>query len=277
MTLMKSLEKISATNTQLIIFTDLDGTLLDHNSYSFDPAQKALNKIAELGIPLIINSSKTRAEIIAIQKKLKLCQPFISENGAAAYFPHGKAEDADLCVWQREDFAVTRSKVLAVLKRLRQQYDFNFQGFSDGSAETIAKLTGLSLEEATMAGDRDFSEPLQWQDSDAALETFLKQLETENLSAQQGGRFLTVMGNTANKGLAMQWLGQQYKDDRPMLTIALGDSPNDEPMLNAADIAVIIKSARSESIKIVGLQQTIRTELSGPAGWQWAMDQLLEA
>jgi mannosyl-3-phosphoglycerate phosphatase len=75
----------------------------------------------------------------------------------------------------------------------------------------------------------------------------------------------------------MQWLTQHIGGQANIRTIALGDSPNDERMLNAADIAVVIKSARSEALLVSGPQRIIRTELPGPAGWQWAMDRILSA
>jgi mannosyl-3-phosphoglycerate phosphatase len=260
-----------------MIFTDLDGTLLDHDSYSFAPAQQALALIAERGIPLVINSSKTSVEIIAIQQQLTICQPFICENGAAVFLPLIDGASAEQQQWQRQPFAVSRDQVLTVLNDLRTEHGYQFSGFADGEAAAISELTGLSLEDAALAGQRDFSEPLLWRDSDAALITFLKQLASHNLTAQQGGRFLTVMSQSADKANAMQWLTKHIGGQTDIQTIALGDSPNDEGMLNAANIAVIIKSARSQALSVSGPQQIIRTELPGPAGWQWAMDQLLAA
>jgi mannosyl-3-phosphoglycerate phosphatase len=268
---------LSGNDQQLLVFTDLDGTLLDHDSYSFAPAQQALALIAERGIPLVINSSKTSAEIVAVQQALNICQPFISENGAAVFMPLIEGASAAQQQWQRQPFAVSRDQVLTILHELRAEHGYHFSGFADGDAAAISELTGLSLEEATLAGQRDYSEPLQWRDSDAELIKFLKQLAAHNLTAQQGGRFLTVMSQSVDKARAMQWLTQHIGGQANIRTIALGDSPNDERMLNAADIAVVIKSARSEALLVSGPQRIIRTELPGPAGWQWAMDRILSA
>ena len=48
---------------KIIVFTDLDSTLLHPKTYSFDAAMPALKLIKEKDIPLILCSSKTRAEI----------------------------------------------------------------------------------------------------------------------------------------------------------------------------------------------------------------------
>ena len=48
---------------KIIVFTDLDGTLLHPRTYSFEAAMPALKLIKEKDVPLILCSSKTRAEI----------------------------------------------------------------------------------------------------------------------------------------------------------------------------------------------------------------------
>ena len=74
-------------NTQLLVFTDLDGTLLDHYTYSAKPALEALNVLKAHGIPVIFNTSKTAVECQAISASLGLCDPFVVENGSAIYYP----------------------------------------------------------------------------------------------------------------------------------------------------------------------------------------------
>jgi len=70
---------------KIIVFTDLDGTLLHPKTYSFDAAMPALKLIKEKDIPLILCSSKTRAEIEVYRKKLDNQHPFVSENGGGIF------------------------------------------------------------------------------------------------------------------------------------------------------------------------------------------------
>ena len=70
-----------------VIITDLDGTLLDHDTYSYEAAAHALAEITLRGIPLILNSSKTRSEIEELRERLLNDHPFVVENGAAVYSP----------------------------------------------------------------------------------------------------------------------------------------------------------------------------------------------
>ena len=60
------------TNPKLpmLVFTDLDGTLLDHNTYSFSPALAAINKLKSLNIPIIPVTSKTLSELMTLLGRL---------------------------------------------------------------------------------------------------------------------------------------------------------------------------------------------------------------
>jgi mannosyl-3-phosphoglycerate phosphatase len=251
-----------------LIVTDLDGTLLDHDTYSHAAADPALAEIRRRGIPLVLASSKTRAEMVMLHRELELPDPFICENGAAICTPSeaGMAVDA---------LAPPRATVLSVLNAIRESRGFRFRGFADSSVEEIAAMTGLDWASAALAADREFSEPLCWEDSEERLGEFRRELAAHDLVAQQGGRFLSVSG-PADKGGAVRRLRERYDDGGVLRVVALGDSPNDESMLAAADIAVIIKSARSDELAVAGPQQVIRTVLPGPAGWQRAMAKLLE-
>jgi len=71
----------------VVVFTDLDGTLLDHQTYEWEEAKPALNRCKALQVPLILVSSKTRAEMDVLRHELGLISPFISENGGGIFFP----------------------------------------------------------------------------------------------------------------------------------------------------------------------------------------------
>ncbi len=253
-----------------VIVTDLDGTLLDHHSYSCAPAADALALIAERGYPLILNSSKTRAEMLALQEELGLHQPFVCENGAAVYLPRG--ED-----WDCHAFAAPRRDWLDWVHRLRTEYDYPFEGFSDWGVDAIAEHTGLPPAKAALAAQREFTEPLTWQGDDRQREAFASALAGRGLRLVRGGRFYSLQGRF-DKAQAMQWLQDYYRQQHAaVLSIALGDSPNDCAMLNAADIAVVIHSAQSDDMVVDGAGRVIRTTLPGPgpAGWQKAITTII--
>ena len=72
-----------------ILFSDLDGTLLDQADYSFAAAKPALGVIRARGIPLVLCSSKTRVEIEEQRRRLNNDHPFIAENGGGIFIPRG--------------------------------------------------------------------------------------------------------------------------------------------------------------------------------------------
>lgn len=254
--------------SELIIFTDLDGTLLDHHSYSFDAASSALATIKQCGYPLVLVSSKTLSELQHLQLQLDISSPLVSENGAAIYW----YQDGELC---NQAFGVTHRQLLQEVHQLREQHNYRFRGFSDCSVDEISVLTGLDIDSARRAAKREFTEPLLWEDTEQRYHQFSEQLTTKGLCVQQGGRFRTVMGNY-DKGKALNWLKKSIHLDHSAVTVALGDSPNDQDMLNNADIAVVLPSAHSDKLVITRPAWVIYADLPGPEGWQLAMDQILQ-
>ena len=72
-------------NKRRIVFTDLDGTLLDHYTYQTDAAKETIVTLKFNNVDIVPNSSKTEQEILLIREQLTLESPFITENGAAVY------------------------------------------------------------------------------------------------------------------------------------------------------------------------------------------------
>ncbi len=252
-----------------LVVTDLDGTLLDRESYSFAPALPALVELRRRGIPLILNSSKTASEMRQWQRALELETPFICENGAGLYRVTASGESQ---LWH--SFAVQREVVLERLRQLRDEHQFRFTGFADMSQAQISAGTGLTPAQAQDAAARAFSEPLQWQDTPERLQQFLERVAAAGLCAVQGGRFLTVTG-PCNKGAALTTLLEEWGIVGHAHVVALGDSPNDIELLQAADVAVVIRSAYGEPLQVEGPARVIRSQAEGPAGWQEVMQTLL--
>lgn len=252
-----------------IVFTDLDGTLLDHHNYSHAAAQSALDRLSSLNIPVVLNSSKTLSELEFIAQDLNLDSPRIAENGSLVAYPDSGKTHV---------FGADYAEICQLLKDLRERHDYCFKGFNDWSAQEIAEITGLPVDAAERAGSRQASEPLLWQGDEAQLEPFREQLEAAGLSLKRGGRFWHVMGQ-ADKVHAMNYLREQYSEgaEKPTV-IALGDGPNDKDMLAAADIAVIVYNPDGVVIDIPERegQRVIRTELPGPQGWGATINALLD-
>ena len=246
-------------NSGVMVLSDLDGSFLAPITYSFDDALRGLNFLRARNIEPIFVSSKTASEISAIQRKIKSRGPLICENGGAVVETRPNENSMLKC------FGQPRATWMPQLIKLRQELGLNFQGFSDWSVSELRDRTGLSELSALAAKNRNFSEPIIWEDSDAKLDYFKEELERINLVTIEGGQFLSIQSNY-DKGRATRWL-RSHNSNSDALIIALGDGPNDQTMLSEADIAVVIKSPKSYSLKVEGPLRVIHTDNTGPQGW----------
>lgn len=241
----------------LIVFTDLDGTLLDHDTYGHDPARPALQRLAKLGAPVILASSKTAAEIAPLREDLGLSAfPAIVENGAGVLEPH-TAPGNDRGAYLRLRQALTQ-----VPGDLRTR----FRGFGDMSIAEVADITGLTAEAAALARTRAFSEPGLWLGETTRQPAFLEALAEHGVAARRGGRFLTLSfgGSKADRmaDIAARF-GTPY-------SVALGDAPNDIEMLEHADLGIVIANPHSAPLPPLAGEAEGRIRRStkpGPAGW----------
>ncbi|RWR06875.1 HAD-IIB family hydrolase [Paenirhodobacter populi] len=245
------------TRPRLLIFTDLDGTLLDHETYDYAPAQPMLRRLAGDGVPVILASSKTAAEIAVWQERLGLTRwPAIVENGAAIF--EGTLDDGPyrrLCAAIRATGAP-------------------FRGFSDMSVEEVRTVTGLSEADAILARRRGFSEPGLWQGSEADLAAFLSALQAQGISGRRGGRFLTLSYGGTKAGRMAELIARFSPD----LTVALGDAPNDAEMIAAADRGIVIRNDHGPGLPPLPGEdegRILRTQASGPEGWREGLEHVL--
>ena len=254
----------------LVVFSDLDGTLLDHRTYSHAAADPALERLQQLRVPLILASSKTAAEIIPLRRELGFddCEAIV-ENGSGILEAHGEN-------------GFTESKYLLIrqmLDRLPASIRAQYQGFADWSAQRVSDLTGLPLAEAENARKRRFSEPGLWLGSEEDKASFVEAITAMGLVAQQGGRFLTLSfgGNKAER--MMEIAARHAKAGKAPFVVALGDAPNDLAMIEQADLGVIIPNPAHAGIppcKGEATGRIIRAEAAGPKGWNQVIMALLD-
>lgn len=266
-----------------LIFTDLDGSLLDHYTYSFKPASESLKQLAVMKIPVIPNTSKTRAELLELRRMLALCDPFIVENGAAVYLPQdiGLKNIEELPVsdgYSYKAFSKPRRHWLEKISLLAPELQIKFHGFSTMSVEDVVEATGLSTENAELAMARDYNEPASWTGTEAEKDIFITLMQQQGAVVVEGGRFLHV-GDLTDKGSAMSWLTELYQRQFPekrVLSIALGDGNNDKDMLENADMAVVIKSPVHPYPQVTRRDQIYFTKNPGPTGWVEGLTHFLQ-
>ena len=242
--------------TDVMVFTDLDGSLLDHETYAFDAALPALEALASVGIPVSIVSSKTRAEIVPLVSQLKLEGPIIAENGAVIVYPEGRIDSASHIDDIRQALDGLPENLRAVI-----------QGFGDMSITEISQLTGLDEAGSALAAKREASEPFLWSGEGVPDKDLLAD---KGFHIIRGGRFYHIIPCRDKADAIRRVTTKMAKPDAEIW--ALGDGPNDLSMLLAATKgALIYNPSLQVKVQLPKTHALYLTKRAGPAGWAEAI------
>ena len=270
-----------------LVFTDLDGCLLDSQTYSFEAARPALERLQASHIPVVLVSSKTRAEIEPLRQQLNHQGPFIVENGGAVFVPPGTFDfpldrARRRSTYHAIEFGTPYAMLRDVLKQIEEAVDTPLIGFGDLSIDEIMELTGLPREAAIRAKLREYDEPYLVQGPDTIATEVCRQIITRGLQWAKGGRFFHLTGLN-NKGQAALALLHCYKrqwnlDGSPdaVETVGIGDSLNDLPLLLAVDHPVLVQKPDGSYDHEIDVPQLIHAPGIGPVGWNHAILKLLK-
>ncbi len=238
------MQLLNPKNKKIIVFSDLDGTLLS-SKYDLSKTHSYISRLIDLNVPVVFCSSKTRKEIEYYRNKLQITAPFVSENGAAIFVPKGcfntahnyNKHDQHYDIIQLGiDYPVVREK----FKKAIGTCGCAAVGFSDLTAEQLASETGLSVELARLAKQREFSEPIRF--TKEPTPEFYRLMQSEGLRVTFGGRYFLLSGNHT-KGDAVLLLKKLFSEEFSSLaTIGVGNDANDKEMLDAVDYPFFIQT-----------------------------------
>jgi mannosyl-3-phosphoglycerate phosphatase len=264
-----------------VIFTDLDGSLLDHDTYSWAEAAEALSLCRRERVPVVMVSSKTGAEMEVIAKAMALSAPFISENGGGIFIPKKAFDHPPDGAVYRDGFwkyalGTPYAELVSALRGIREELGWDIRGFSDMQPDEISRLTGLRPHEAALAARRDFDEPFMvLGQAKPPMGPLVRAAQKRGLRVTEGGRFSHLHG-ASDKGLAMEKVVGWYRESgRDVTSVALGDSPNDFPMLERAAYPVLIRSRGTFPELLQKIPKLIVTNQAGPKGWNQAVLDIL--
>jgi mannosyl-3-phosphoglycerate phosphatase len=255
----------------LIIFTDLDGTLLDPIDYSYTVAKSEVTQLREKGVPIIFCSSKTRAEQEIYRTKLGIRDPFIVEDGGAVfidqgYFPFPYKYDRLVANYHVIVLGMPYEEIRSKIREINEKNGLNIRGFRDMSAEDIADMTGLDIESARLAKKREYEETLDLENEGPETKHILSKIEEAGLKWSRGSRFYSVSGKS-DKGKAVRIVIQLFRRKLGRVkTAGIGDSLNDTAMLSVVDRPFLVQKPgnRWEEMKVKNL---CRVSGVGPDGW----------
>jgi len=200
-----------------VVITDLDGCLLDARTYAWEAHREALEELRRREVPVVFCTSKTRAETEALRREMGHGDPFIVENGGAVV-------TAARTVALGSPYA----EILLAFDRLKSRVAA--RGFSDMTAEEIARECGLTLERARLARQREYDEPFT-----CAADPVPCAVEL-GIRCSKGARFWHLHGDT-DKGKAIRTL---LREIGPARTAGIGDSMLDLHLLEACDVRAAV-------------------------------------
>jgi mannosyl-3-phosphoglycerate phosphatase len=265
----------------LVIFTDLDGTLLD-SAYSFQAALPALGQVLRASVPCVICSGKTAVEIEYYRNMLQNRDPFSCENGGAVFVPKGYfgPSEADPAATETLYDIIRLGAPYATLREavgaLRAK-GYALTGFGDMSVEEVAALTGLPLDQAAMAKAREFDEPFVMEGDNHDKAEVVRAAREMGLAVSQGSLLSHLTGGN-DKGKAVAIIAGLFKkaNGSGLTFAALGNSSADLSMLEAVDVPIIVQRPDGTYDPHLQGKGFIEAGGSGPAGWTSAVLRLLQ-
>lgn len=264
------------TSTRRVVVTDLDGCLLDATTYRWEAARPSLDALRQRGIPLVLCSSKTRAEMAPLHAELGLDAPYIFENGGGIVIPPGAP-------WSRlvrrgagpllVRLGVPLRDLALALVEIARDAGARLRGFSRLSAREVSDLTGLSEAKAALAQKREHGEPFVLEAGDE--QALRRAAERRGLRITRGGRFHHLTG-PHDKGKAVR---QVLALLAPESSIGLGDAENDLGLLRAVDLPILVPRPDGcvDAALAQAFPQAQRAPLPGPEGWNQAVLRVLGA
>jgi mannosyl-3-phosphoglycerate phosphatase len=264
-----------------LIFTALEGALIDSQTDSFAGAEEALYELGRRNIAYVLLTSRTREEIEPIRRKIEHAHPFVTENGGGIFFPDGyfslRIPGATrtaryLSIAQGRPYP----EVCEALDELAEECAVGIAGFHHMSLREIADNVGLRPRSAELARAREFDEPFYFTSAtETAIARFVETARARGFQARRGPRFWHLSSG-CDAARAVRTLAKLYREatHTRLRLIGIGASELDLPWLRAVDHGVLLPGSGSRAktlgdrSKAPGRTGTFALgDTPGAAGW----------
>jgi mannosyl-3-phosphoglycerate phosphatase family protein len=260
-----------------LIFTALEGALVNPHTGSFADAEDALSELDQRHIPLVLLTARTRAEIEPLRRKLQHSHPFITENGGGIFFPDGYfnlripgAERSGR--YLRMALGRPYEEVIATLDEIAEETGVGITGFHDMSPREIADNTGLHSRESEYVRDREFDELFYFTSADGqAIAHFVAAASRRGFTVRPGKTFWHFSSG-CDAARAVRSLTQLFRDATRirLRAVGIGSGKEDLSWLSAVDRAILLPSG--PDVESAGLDTGLSKRITlgdapGPAGW----------
>ncbi len=263
-----------------LIFTALEGALLNLHSHSFAGAEESVAEVNRRQIPFVLLTSRTRAEIEPLRRALEHRHPFVTESGGGVFIPDGyfnlRIPGAQRCGrYLCVPLGKSYREVAAALDEIAQECGIGVAGFHHMTAREVAENTRLRPREAELARNREFEEPFFFTSTDErAIARFVAAAGQRGFQARRRSPFWHLSSG-CDTARAVRLLARLFRQNAyiKLRTVGIGSAVEDLHWLQAVDDAVLLPSPGEEPTATAApdLQRISVGEVSGPAGWNNAV------
>ena len=247
----------------ILIFTDLDGSLLHRDTFKFEEIKDYIKELLSKGIFIIPNTSKTEKEILDFNNELGVALPYISENGAAI-------NGLDLVNSNLPKELILSREKDNLLKVFEMSVPVNLQSKCNWLSKMEKKkqslIFGLEDQKLEMALDRKYTIPFIFDGIKSEKNELFKIVKKVGLVLQEGGRVINLT-DKVNKAKALQVFVRFFKkNNKKVKTIAVGDNYNDLEMLKTSDFPCLVFNDKF-TLDEIPIKNLIITNKPSPEGW----------
>jgi len=248
---------------KILIFTDLDGSLLHRDTFKFDEIKDYLKQLISKGIFIIPNTSKTEKEILEFNNELGSDLPYISENGAAI-------NGLDLLHSNLPKELILSREKDSLIKIFEKSVPLDLQNkckwLSEMDKKKQSLIFGLEDEKLRMALDRKYTIPFIFEGNKSEKNKLIKIVKKKSIAMQEGGRVINLT-DKVNKAKALQVFIRFFKkNNKNVKTIAVGDNYNDLDMLKISDFPCLVFNDKF-TLDEIPINNLITTNKPSPEGW----------
>jgi mannosyl-3-phosphoglycerate phosphatase len=262
---------------RLIVFSSLDGSLLDSETRAWEEARPALDVLRRLEIPVVLTSSKTRGEIAAHARAMDLETPFVAESGGEVVVPEGYFGHRVPGSVTRDGFdvlplGVPRRDLARALAEMATKIGARVRDIASLGLSEVQRLTGLSGGAVRLELEREHDETFVMED-ETSVAALAEAARERQLRVRRGRRFFHLSGGSDKGRAARVLMGLFEAAGRRLVSIGLGDAPNDLAMLTAVQQPIVIPGpdGTADPALAEGLPGAQLAPRPGPAGWNAAV------
>ena len=256
----------------IFIFTDLDASLIQRDTFKFDEIKDYIKSLISKGIYIIPNTSKTEIEINEFNKELGLNLPYISENGSSINglnlinknFPNQINLSRD-----KDDIFKIFKKIVPENLKVKCRLIFKME------KKVQSEIFGLSGKKLKDALNRNYSIPFIFSGNLDQRRQLNEIVNKGGLTLHEGGRVINICDNVSKVKSMNKIIKMVKKTEDNVKIIGVGDNYNDLDMLKNSNIACLVFNDQF-TMEPININNCIVSKNPAPIGWQEVVKMALD-